>query len=128
MNDYVTINDGTPLKYATVQKNWRPEIIVPGTERVLLSGNLDATFGPASFMSWSGEIVAPVTANGAGWGTLATLRTALKKRQLVTFTDHLGTAYSNCYFRGPFTERHLQPVWDAATNICYVKVQILAKA
>jgi hypothetical protein len=128
-NNYVTINDnaGTSLKFKTVFRNWRPAPITPSSSRVVLSGDLDVTFGAATLKSWMGELVAPVTADGSGWGTIADLRTLLKKRQVFTFTDHDATAYSNTHILGPFIERSLMLKWDSAANVVYVTVKILSK-
>lgn len=123
MNDYITFDS---LKYRTNTK-WHPEPFVPNTSRELLSGNLDLTFGNTSLIYWIGEIVAPVTAPGAGWGTITNLRASLKKRQAFTMTDHYGTSYS-VHALGPFMERSLSPNWDSATNTIYVGVRLKGKA
>jgi hypothetical protein len=128
MNDYIIIDDGTnQYKYATLQRNWLPQPMVPSTSRLLLSGELDTTFASGTLVSWQGEIVAPVTPRAAGWGTITTLRAQLKMLQRHTFSDHYGNAYPNAHFQGPFNERSAIPDWDNVENKFYVTVKILAK-
>ncbi|HZW04401.1 MAG TPA: hypothetical protein VFF68_10765, partial [Anaerolineaceae bacterium] len=68
--DYITL-DG--LKFKTPQKAWRPVDNNPSTLRRTLAGDADATFGPAAFFTWEGEIEAPPVAS-VGWGTYADLK------------------------------------------------------
>ncbi len=122
MNDYITL-DGH--RYKTSAKTWHPEPNVPGSARILLNGDLDATFGAASVMMWTGEIIGPVTATDP-WGTIADLRTTLAKRQTFTMVDHYGTSYT-VVFQGPFPERSLTQKWDSPTNEIMVKVRVMGK-
>ncbi len=122
-NNYITLDS---LKYKTTHKSWRPAPNVPSTGRVLLSGALDVTFGAVALNTWNGEIVAPVVADAAGWGTIADLRAALAKKQIFTFIDHYGTSFS-VYAQGPFTERSAAPDWSVNENVVYVTVKLMGK-
>jgi hypothetical protein len=129
-NKYILIDDnaGTALKFKTTHRTWKPAPEVPSTARQLLDGNLDVTFAASGLVRWQGEIAAPVTPEGAGWGSIADLRALLAKPQTFTFTDHYGALYAGAYFKGPFPQRSLMPDWTAADNVVYVQVTILAKA
>lgn len=124
MNDYITLDSN---KYRTTHRTWRPARLVPNTDRLLLSGSLDVTFGNGTILEWAGEIVGPVTADGAGWGTITNLRTSLEKRQLLSFTDHYGTT-KNVVVKGLLSERSLSPKLDGTDNVIYVTVILRATA
>lgn len=121
-NKYITL-DGK--KYTTLQRSWSELPFVPMTSRVLLSGDLDATFGPSSLTEWSGEIVAKVTPE-AGYGSPTDLYATLKKTSAVNFTDHRGTNYTGVHV-DPQKMRSLLPDWEAASNEIYITVKILGK-
>jgi hypothetical protein len=123
LNDYITLDS---KKYRTSAKTWHPEPNIPATERVLLNGQMDVTFGKASLLIWIGEIEGPITA-ASGWGTIVDLRTSLLKRQLLSFTDHYGVT-RNIKATGPFKERSLSSKWDGASNTIYVSVKFTAVA
>jgi hypothetical protein len=123
MNNYITLDS---KQYKTNGKNWKPEDIVPSTERILLSGVHDVTFAAATLLVWSGQIEAPVIAAGS-WGTITDLRTSLRKRQLLSFTDHYGTAY-NVKATGPFKEDSKSVKWDGNSNVIFVQVRLTATA
>lgn len=125
MNDYVSIDS---KKYHTTARSWRPSPITPSTTRLLLSGNLDAAYGPATLLQWEGEVCGPVTSPGTGWGTISDLRTSLAKRQKLTFVDHYGTSYTGSVITGPFKERSLIPKWDSSDNVIYVLVKVISKS
>jgi hypothetical protein len=122
MNAYVIING---KKYRTNHKNWRYTPDVPRSERILLDGALDVTYGPASIKRWAGEVVAPVTPDDATWGSVVDLRAALALRQKLTFIDHYGASRPSS-FSGPFEERSLSPNWDGPSNTIYVQVKVMA--
>ena len=122
--DYIILDS---KYYRTTHKTWTPEVITPMLSRGLLNGNLDATYGPASWLMWSGEVIAPATASGS-YGTIADLETTLKKKATVGFTDHYGTAYTAVHLIGPFPKRSLSPNWDVSDNPIYVQIKIKAKA
>lgn len=115
-------------QYRTVHKSWVPEVMRPMMSRELLNGNLDATFGASSMLVWEGEIVAPISVDDSDWGTIADLRTTLKKKVAVAFADHYGSTYAVVNLFGPFPERSPSPVWDGTGNTLYVKIKIKAKA
>lgn len=121
MNDYITL-DG--YKYRTPARSWVMTNHKPASVKPTLIGETDATYGPVTILEWRGEIAGPVTAPGAGWGTIATLRATLKKRSTLSFTDHYGTTRT-VNVLGPFIERSLTPNWDAPSNQIYASVTIL---
>lgn len=121
MNDYITL-DGN--KYATLQRSWRPTQPKGSTARVTLNGGLDVTYGALTVQQWNGEIVGDVTSRGAGWGTIATLRTTLAKRTSLGFTDHYGNSYT-VHQIGGYQEAPFSPGWDNAESVIYVAVQLV---
>jgi hypothetical protein len=121
MNDYLTL-DGK--RYKTKADSWKPVYGKPHTERRTLTGALDITYGPGTIFAWEGEIIAPVTAQGTEWGTVANLRTSLAKKQAVSMTDHYGQTY-NVHCLGPHEERSLVNVWDSAVNVFYISVRLV---
>ena len=119
--DYIVL-DG--LKYRTLAKQWKPQVNKPATARVTLQGEIEATFGVTNILKWQGIIVAPVTAPAVDFGTVDTLRTSLKKREIVSFSDHYGTEYQ-VVVTGPFDEQYIQNVWNAVTNKVMITVEIM---
>lgn len=122
-NTYITL-DGK--YYKTLQKNWRELPIVPSTARLLLSGDLDVTYGPTDLMIWEGEIAADVSP-ASGYGSDTDLYTTLRKTTTVDFTDHRGTTYSDIHIEAT-NARSLLPDWDNVNNTIYVAVKITGKA
>lgn len=123
MNDYITL-DGK--KYKTPAKTWQPVDNKIATARITLQGALDVTYGPASLREWHGEIEAAVTPQ-AGFGSITDLLTSLAKRQILSFTDHYGTAYS-VDVSGQMARRSMTPKWDGYSNKWYVQVAIRTTA
>jgi len=123
MNNYITLDT---KKYKCPWKTWFPhDSTVPSEARMMLDGSLDATFGPAVVLTWSGEIIAPNTPEGAGWGTASDLLTSLQKKTTLSFTDHLGTTYT-IVSRGTIKRKSLHANWDAASNEFYFNVNFMA--
>jgi hypothetical protein len=121
IRDYITLDS---LKYHTPAKAWEPVPNRPISVRRTLLGAADAAFGPISWREWQGDIRAPVTAEAAGWGTIANLRTSLAKRQALAFVDHYGNA-CNVVVMGPFPERSIMNVWDDPANSFFVTVALV---
>lgn len=121
MNNYLKL-DG--YKYMTPARNWRPIPSKPATTRVNLDGSTDVTYGPATINQWVGDIIAPVTAPGGGWGTKALLDVTIAKRQAVAFEDHYGNA-CNVHVLGSFEAISRSPMWDGASNEFLVAVVLL---
>lgn len=120
MNSYITF-DG--YRYKATHQNWSPAAEhKPSTVRPTLLGGLDATYGPVTILEWRGEIEAPIVAS-APWGTIANLRTSLRKRAGLSFTDHYGQTYT-VHAVGPFGERSLSPKWDSPSNKIYKSVTL----
>ena len=117
MNNYIIL-DGK--RYVTPAKTWQPATYKSGSLRFTLTGTLDATYGAATILEWVGQIEAPATAT-TPWGAIADLRTSLRKRAGVSFTDHYGTSYT-VHTLGPFPERSVSPRWDGASNKIYINV------
>lgn len=122
MNNYVTLDS---KKYTILLRSWRPVSVTGKTIRPTLNDTLDITFGPTTFYDFSGEIVAPVTARGTGWGTISDLRTTLAKKQTLTFVDHYGTSRTIVVMDGEESSRSAQ--LDSGTNSFYVKVRMVGK-
>ena len=109
------------LKYAALQQAWVPVINNPSSARVTLAGGLDTTWGSKEVYQFSGELrsdVAPVSV----YGTPAQLRTSLKKKQQLAFTDHYGVAYTIAV--SGFEERSHSPNWEGADNCMFLNIQI----
>jgi hypothetical protein len=53
MNNYIEL-DGH--KYVTPFGKWVPVIDKPSTARITLDGDLDVTYGPATWKKWQGMI------------------------------------------------------------------------
>jgi hypothetical protein len=121
MNNYITL-DGK--KYKTIHKQWTPGSDKPATVRRTLLGTLDVTYGPGTFPDWQGKIEGPVTPIDSSWGSIADLRLTIVKMTSLSMTDHYGVT-STVHVLGPFAEESRSPVWDAATNMIYVKVRIV---
>lgn len=120
MRNYITV-DG--LKYVTSSANWRDGEVNPRTVTRLLSGAGDATFSNSTYMAWKGEIECPVTPRSAGWGTLTTLQASFRKKTVLSFEDHYGTAYTVTL--GPMLDkRSLLPIWDDPNNKFFVTTEI----
>jgi len=122
MNAYITLDS---KKYTTLHRAWQEGAITPSTSRILLNQEYDSTFGPASKITWEGEIKIDVSEGRAGWGTIATLKTTCKKKERVTIIDHYGNSY-NAHVRG-YKQRSLSPMWDGSSNVMYYTVLIEAK-
>ena len=122
MNSYITL-DGK--KYATAAKTWTPVPSKPGSVRLNLNGQMDATYGAGVLLRWEGDILARMTPL-SGYGSPADLRASLIKTQGLTFTDHYGTAYTVHVFR--YKERSLSPNWDGATNEIKFQVELTGQA
>lgn len=121
MNNYITL-DG--YKYATNANKWEEVTFKPATVRYTLSGNLDVTYGDAAPREWLGEILAPVTARGEGWGTITTLKATLVKKSAVTFVDHYD--YScDVHCVGEQRGRSLMPRWDDPQNVFFMPVRLV---
>jgi len=121
MNNYITL-DGN--KYMTRHGDWEPIYDKPGAARLVLSGNIDVTWGPATISGWQGVIIGPVTSPGTGWGTIDNLRTSVRKTQAVSFTDH----YSNTddvIVLGSLREESKSPMWDSPSNEITVEVELV---
>jgi hypothetical protein len=121
MNSYITL-DGK--KYRTPAQAWVPIMEKPATERYVLSGAADVTYGPMAPMRWKGEIEGPVTPDDGAWGSITDLRTTVQKTVAVSFTDHYGTGYT-VHILGPLFERSLSPMWDSASNKIYIMVELV---
>jgi hypothetical protein len=117
MNNYISFEG---KRYITPAKTWQPTTIKPSNVRPTLLGGMDATYGPATILEWSGLIEAPVTAT-APWGAIADLRGSLRKRAGVSFTDHYGYTYT-VHVIGPTPEKSNSPKWDAPSNKIYISV------
>lgn len=127
-NNYIEINDGTnTLKYKTALRSWQSIPITPSTSRVLLSGNIDVTYGSTSLNTWEGELLVPVTSPGSGWGSISTLRVQLTKKVLFQFRDHYNQLFTSAAIEGPFTEHSIAPDWEASENDILVNIKVTAK-
>lgn len=124
MNNYITF-DGK--KYMTVHRKWTPAPYRPRNIRQTSAGNLDATFGPAVFYVWKGEIIAPVTPADASWGTPSDLRASMLKDQILVMIDHYGTTY-NVAVTGGGDENSHSPMWDAASNRINFSIELKGAA
>ena len=124
MNNYITF-DGK--KYKTKHGDWVPKPFRPRTVRVTAGGSLDATFGPSAFNIWQGKIIAPVTPDGAGWGSVSDLRASMLKASSLSMTDHYGTAYTVVVVGGG-EEESRSPMWDAASNEFLVNITLKGAA
>jgi hypothetical protein len=126
--NYIIIDDGTDsLKYKTSSKTWHSSPLNPNTARLLLSGDLDITYGPGALGSWQGDILCPVDTQPAGWGDIDDLRTQLARRVTYQFTDHYGTLYTKAHIDGPFNEASIMPDWEAGGNDILVRIKVTAK-
>lgn len=122
MNNYITLDS---KKYYTPFGVWSPPVInKPSTVEITSDGTTDVTYGPASFLSWEGDIEAPVTAPATGFGTVSDLSTSLAKRQTLAFYDHYNTQYS-VHAIGPFHSRSISPKWDSASNVFLITVNLV---
>jgi hypothetical protein len=121
MNNYVVFDT---LKYKAPHGNFGPIRNKPATERVTLSGKSDITFGPGTLVEWVGELIAPVTPDGTGWGDIDDLRYSLGKRTYLAFIDHYGVAHT-VYALGAHAESSLTPMWDGASNEWRVSVRFV---
>lgn len=120
MNNYITLDS---LKYKTSAKSWTPLTGAPRSARITLSGALDSSYADSSAMQWYGEIIAPVTAEGAGWGTIVNLRASIAKTQNLTMIDHYGTSYT--IIIRVAEEYSLSSMWDGAENEWHMDVEVL---
>jgi hypothetical protein len=130
-NSYVVL-DG--YRYKTLAKGWTPATARPATPRLTLLGEMEATFGAGALAKWEGLIAVPhgettiLPADGTLYGSIYTLRATVRKCQVVPFTDHNGTLYSEAVLIGPFDEQTLINIWNNPSNKYYVRLQITAKA
>lgn len=111
-------------RYMTRAGSWRTQTLKPSTVRYTLAGTLDATYGPAAPYEWIGDIIAPVVAQGAVWGTIEDLRTSLAKVQSLSYVDHYGDVYT-VHAMGPFIEDSLSPMWDGESNEFRVSARLI---
>lgn len=121
MNNYITLDT---KKYMTKHKGWEPIYDKPGVVRLVLSGSIDVTWGPAVITGWRGLVIGPVTAPGAGWGTIANLRTTIQKTDVVGFTDHYGNS-GNVIILGSLREDSKSSMWDSPSNEFTVEVELV---
>lgn len=121
MNNYVTFDT---LKYKAPHGAFGPIRNKPMTERITLSGASDVTYGPGTHIEWVGELFAPVTPEGTGWGDISDLRASFEKREALPFIDHYNNA-TTVYASGPHGEISLTPMWDAASNEFRVSVRFI---
>ena len=120
MNNYIVL-DGK--RYKTLADTWTPQSVAPSSAEIMLDGALSTTYGPVSVMRWSGDIIAPVTPDGAAYGSVADLRTSLLKREQLSFSDHYGTAYTvHAELRSG--EKSMGPKWDSPSNEIYFDVAL----
>lgn len=119
MNNYITLDS---YKYYTSGNNWQRTMYTPRSFRITLAGSGDSAYGSVSNPMWVGEIIAPVTSPGTGWGTVTTLRTSLAKLQNLSMTDHYGTTYT--VFVQPLGERSKTRMWDGASNKINFAVEV----
>jgi hypothetical protein len=117
-NSYVTL-DGN--KYAALQQAWIPVITNPVTARVTLAADLDTTWGTDEVYEFQGELRCDVTP-ASGYGSPATLRTSLKKKQQLVFIDHYGVSYTIAVLG--FSERSHSPNWEGVGNAMFFSVEI----
>lgn len=122
MNAYITL-DGS--KYVTLHRNWYEGTITPSTSRILLNSEHDSAFGPATKITWEGEIKIDVNEARGGWGTISSFKGVCGKKQRVALTDHYGNSY-DAHIKG-YKQRSLSPMWDGASNVMYYTVMIEAK-
>lgn len=115
---YVTLDT---KKYAALQQAWIPSVSNPMTARVTLAGTLDTTWGTDEVYNWQGELRADVTPD-SGYGSPSDLRTSLKKKQQLAFTDHYGVSY-NIAVTG-FQERSHSPNWEGTDNAMFFAIEI----
>ncbi len=117
-------------RYMTSAQSWAPEASTPANIRLLINGNLDATYGQGSLKVWSGDIMVdnspPNDGGSPAWGTVDELRASLVKRTGLAFKDHYGTAYT-VHVTG-YKEASLSPKWDGANNTMYFSVSLIGKA
>lgn len=122
MNDHIVL-DG--YKYAVLSRSWKRAPKTGKSVAATLNAALDVTFGPLTLFETSGEIVAPVTPKGSGWGTIATLRASLAKTQTLSYTDHYGLTSLAAVLDGEESSR--SPMWDGPSNAWLVEVRMVSK-
>jgi hypothetical protein len=122
MRNYIIL-DGK--KYKCPWKAWQPEPVVPSSARLILDGSGHVVFGPTDLKIWTGELEAPVTPEDATWGDPDDLRTSLRKRNTLSFTDHFDVTYT-VKAQGPFKERSLSPVWDGESNVIFISMSLMS--
>ena len=120
MNKFIILDS---LKYMTKSTDWSLVISKPATARLLLSGQIDVSYGPGVYNELRGTIIAPVAAP-EGWGTINDLRSTLVKMQGLDFTDHYGTEHTAHVF-GELPQQSLSPMWDGSSNEFYVPVRLV---
>lgn len=119
MNNYITLNG---KRYKTNSDTWTPPTQQrPVQVKKLWSGKNDVTFGPASIVEWSGDVIAPVVPDGPEYGSVVDLRTAYSLLQPLSFIDHYGVSYT-VVLAGSIAERSKTPVWDGASNSFLVPI------
>lgn len=121
MNSYVTL-DGK--QYKAVFDQYNQGRIKPARARKTLAGATDVTYGPATTVVWSGELMVPVTPSGSSWGSAADLRTTYDKMENVTFVDHYGNSHTVAML-GELEEQSLLPVLDSNLNRFIFKINLV---
>lgn len=118
MNNYITLDS---KKYHTLE-GWAPDTVRPSKFDTYLNNKTGAVYGHTSYRQWSGQIIAPYTSPGTGWGTIADLDTTLAKKQNLSFTSHDSIIVTvNVVSSG---RKSLIRKWDAASNKWYVSITI----
>lgn len=120
MNSYVILDS---KYYTATHSTWKQSQERPMMMRTLLSGTRDIVYGVDFPNQWEGKLRVPVSASGS-YGTISDFRTTYAKKQSLSFTDHLGNAYS-VVILGNITEESLTPMWDASANVYLIPVQIV---
>jgi hypothetical protein len=121
MNNYITLDS---LKYKTSAASWTVLTGAPRSARITLSGALDSAYNSSNAKQFNGQIIAPVTAEGAGWGTVINFRATAAKTQNLTLTDHHSVSYT--IIMRVVEELSLSPMWDGVENEWHMDVEILA--
>lgn len=112
-------------KYTTLQQSWVPAVNNPSTARLTLAGGLDTTWGVKEVYSFQGDVKADISP-ATGYGSPDNLRTSLKKKSQLSFTDHYGTAYTIAI--SGFEERSHSPGWDASDNSFFFTLSMFGVA
>lgn len=119
INNYITLDS---KRYATKSTDWTPGLLSPNTNRITLSGDLDATWGASVIYTWKGMIHADITPRAAEWGNPTNLETSLAKKQKLSMTDHYGTTF-DVVIAG-WEKSSQQADWEASGNEMSYNVEI----